>query len=240
MRRVLAVLAVLMGASVAHAQTGLNFYGVYTEDFNSLTKTGRRGIHYPPGWYVSEWGWESDGAYAVFPFSWSQNNFNTYSFGNLLNNGEPSPNRSLGRYVNPDDKTSRNSLWRVDFRLNLTNRTGQTLTGLLVSYRGKQWLNGIGEDKIEFSYATDPEVGMVRDNRFDFTSMVAGGTNHPQKLNGDLVSRQITHMITLSRPIQPNDNLFFAWTGGGRDGLAIDDVVIVGVANGRMVAGGRR
>lgn len=197
------------------------------------------------GWYLyhpiaqaTEGGSNQHQRFRVTPGN--QNTGSFYSFGSTGSN-----DRALG------DITS-NTLSNVPgagivdtdvfMALRMTNITGQTLTGVTVSYNGEQWRDGGAatpiSDALKFDYSlnatgiVDADATFTRVAALDFVSPVFTNTTGTS-LDGNAAGNRTAKLATISGiNWAPGADLWLRWAdtniATADHGLAIDDVSVTG------------
>lgn len=126
--------------------------------------------------------------------------------------------------------------------IKLTNNTGTTITGLLISYNGEEWRQGgnAATQKLDFQYqaassgtitdANTPTTGWIDADALDFTGPVAGpgATPSPSPLDGNAPANRTAKTLLLPvGNVANGQEIWLRWKdindGGNDHGLAIDD-----------------
>lgn len=134
----------------------------------------------------------------------------------------------------------------IHYGVKIWNHTGSTLTSVRLRYDGEQWRRGHSNppavDKLDFSWAIDGSgslqttflyTGTFTD--LDALDFVAPATGSAGARNGNDPLYRQSFDATIPLVWEPNHALWFRWTdrniGGsiGDDGLAIDNLVMMGV-----------
>lgn len=196
------------------------------QDFNTLPTTGTANTELPAGWYFHETG---SGANTQFRAgNGSSTTGDTYSLGST-----GSTDRALGMLRTGSVTTA--------IGTEVTNLTNATLADLLVAYRGEQWRLGslVRHDRIDFAYsldATSLDTGTWIDvDSLDFVAPITGGIPVGM-IDGNLGSaRELRTGSLLGVNLTPQSSLWLRWTDftatNSNDALAIDDVMITGIAS---------
>lgn len=192
----------------------------YTQDFNTLARSGTNNTALPTGWYFQEFGTGADSTYAAWLPVQNPLRGNTYSFGSGT-----AADRSLGMYRT----ASFNSIIGAQF----TNTGTTAIESLLISYWGEQWWLGASgrTDRLDFQYslnATSLTTGDWIDvNALDFHSLITNGNG---SLAGNTQHAFLSSQIN-GLNIAPGETFWIRWTdfdvAGADDGLAIDDFSLV-------------
>lgn len=204
--------------------------GNYAQHFDALGMSDLPGISngdlsviHPSltGWYFHENGTGADNG--ITASDGSQVQGDTYNYGSVSQQ-----DRALG-VLQSGMVVSQVGFW-------FTNKTGQLITSLVISYTGEQWRMGSAgrSDKLDFQYSQsadrlDNEIWI--DHHFlDFVAPVTTGS--PRALDGNNAANKVTLSIHLQGLYIPPDAAFFLkWidfnASNADDGLAIDDFQIV-------------
>jgi hypothetical protein len=207
------------------AITITQFNATYSENFDTLAKSGSSGV-LPADWSLLESGSGADGAYAASTGSASTGN--SYSFG-----ASSAEDRALGAVRS----SSLQSSWGVV----IWNQTGGVISELAIQYFGEQWrLGALGrQDRLEFSYSLDATslasgtwAGV---SALDFLSPTTAGTVGALDGNAESNRQLIAHHLT-GLSVASGSSLWLRWVdidaAGADDGLAIDDFSIQAVRTG--------
>src|ERR1043166_6344215 len=127
----------------------------------------------------------------------------------------------------------------IYFAVKLTNNTGTTITGLLISYNGEQWRDGgnvsLALQKLDFQYqvanagtitdANTPSTGWTDYDPLDFTGPKA--TTTAGALDGNAAANRTAKSALLSLNVPNGQEIWLRWKDindtGNDPGLAIDD-----------------
>ena len=193
----------------------------YTQDFNTLASTGTSSTT-PTGWELAETGTNANTTYTAGPGT--GNTGDTYSFG-----AASSPERAFGGLLSGSLAPTVGAYF--------VNNTGQTVTGLDISYTGEQWRLGTSgraiPDRLDFQYslngASVSTGAWIDVNTLDFLAPVTigglGALDGNAAANRTLISGSIA-----SLSIAPGGTILIRWADfnatGSDDGLAVDDFSI--------------
>jgi hypothetical protein len=196
----------------------------YSEDFNTLASSGTSST-VPSGWAFVESGngSKADGVYSAG--TGSNDDGDTYSFG-----ASNSSERALGQLRSGSVSTV--------IGVELENRTGTTITALLLSYVGEQWrLGATGrQDGMDFQYslnATSLSTGTWTD--FDALDFVAPTTSGAVgALDGNAAANRTWISSSLSGiAFASGTRMWLRWidrdASSSDDGLAIDDFSLTAI-----------
>ncbi|MEN2786693.1 PEPxxWA-CTERM sorting domain-containing protein [Sphingomonas qilianensis] len=189
----------------------------YTQDFDTLARTGTTGTALPTGWRVSETGANSNSSYGVG--TGSNNAGDVLSYG-----AAGSSDRALG--------TLRSGNLIPTIGAVFTNATGTTITDLLVGFTGEQWRNGSASiDSLGFQYSlTSTNIGDAIGSSA-WTSVLGLTFSAPNNaavsgLDGNLNSTSLSSTLS-GLSIGSGASFAFRWIdadpSGADDGLAIDN-----------------
>ncbi|MFL9829089.1 Calx-beta domain-containing protein, partial [Rhodoplanes sp. SY1] len=191
----------------------------YTQNFDSLTTAGTLTIN---GWLMYETaGSTSQGSSVNQQFilgTGSSNTGDTYSFGSSTSD------RALG--------TLRSGAISPFIGAGFTNNTGQTITELVISYRGEEWrLGATGRtDQLDFQISTNAtslSSGTWTDvNQLDLLTPGTSGATGARDGNAAGNYTNLSYTIT-GLNIAAGSSFMIRWTdadpSGADDGLAIDN-----------------
>ncbi len=202
------------------AAQAVDFTGGYSQDFDTLASSGTTGTVLPAGWAFSESGNNANTSYGVD--NGSSNSGNTFSYGST-----GSSERALGA-LQSGSLISR-------FGLQLTNRTGGSLSSLGLSYTGEQWRLGTAgrEDRLDFEYSLDA-TSLTTGTWTAVTALrfiAPNTTAAPGALDGNAASNRVAISGEITGLNWGADQvLWIRWVdfnaASNDDGLAIDDLVI--------------
>jgi hypothetical protein len=192
----------------------------YTQNFDSLARTGSTGTALPAGWQAFEGGNNGNSSYAVG--TGSSNEGNVYSFG-----ATGSSDRALGSL------TSTN-LTPIYIGAVFSNGLGALIDALTLTYTGEQWRNGGANETLAFEYslnATSMNDGTWKDvTELNFKAPITSGSD--RALNGnDAANRRTLTYTFADLALAQGDTFAIRWidrdASGTDDALAIDDFSLV-------------
>jgi len=237
---VIAGAAIACAASVASTgHGGVAFTGFYMQNFNGLAQTGSTSIpnagtpHAIEG-VLGSTGMDGWSGYNYFGSSTStefraQDGSQSGSAGRGINffGTTGSSDRALGLLPTSNQVSA--------FGVVLTNTTGFTITELDVSFVGEQWRAGEPENVLTFSYGigTSLSAAATPFSSLDFATLYSG--ENPQfAVDGNDPDNQVALSDTIGGlSVADGESIVLRWDmadmSGQDNGLAIDDLVVVGI-----------
>jgi hypothetical protein len=215
MIRSVSLAALAAAAFSATAAQAVSFTTSYSENFNTLARTGTTGTALPAGWSFTESDDNANSSYGVSDGSGGTNFAgNTYSFG--VTGAE---DRAFG--------TVQSGTLLSTIFAQFENGNSRTVTDLTVSYYGEFWRLGTTgrADRLDVAYSINGGA-FVQLDALDFVTPVTTGAAGGR--NGNLADNRTLRTATLAGiDLGAGETIRFRWSdfnaSGSDDGLAIDD-----------------
>jgi hypothetical protein len=221
------ILMGFVGMGQTYSLTGSN--PVYTQNFDGLPTTVSPGVAWTdnttlPNWYLTRSG---TAPFNIIGGTGSSNTGALYSFASA----SAPTDRALGSVSSATPST-------LNYGINFTNNSPNTINSITVNYTGEQWRDGGAATPVaqtlSFSYKVNAaavnDAGFTGVSALDFVTPTFTNTGSGVALDGNASANRTVKNATFTVSVPVGSTIFIRWQDindtGNDHGLAVDDLSI--------------